>query len=348
MEGIAIKAMVSELAPVIREFVEEATSVLAKENDALKARLAKLEERELPVAVHGNKGEPGADGQDGADGRDGRSVDDIEVVQDGGAIELAFALGDERKTFKVNLPEGAPGQDGEPGSDGRDGIDGADGKDGADGRDGHDVEDISVTQTGPVVEFGFQVADTRTVFELELPAGPQGEDGERGPEGPVGKLTAVKAWTDEVHYEGAVRTHSGATWQALRDTAKEPPGDDWICIAERGVDGVDGRSFELREVWSAEEEYNALDVVTLNGASFAAKKDSPGECPGPDWKLLASQGKRGAPGERGQRGEPGPPGPHVKEMSIDDDGLLSVVNADGSIVTCDLYPLLSRIERKGL
>lgn len=315
-----------------------------------RARTAELEmrvltattlEKELREKIASLKdGDPGAAGQDGVDGVDGRSVDDIEVVQDGAALELAFSLGGERKSFNVDLPEGPPGPEGERGSDG---VDGSSGKDGIDGRNGHDVDEITVTQDGPIVEFGFQVDDVRTVFEVELPAGPKGEPGERGDEGPTGKLASVEAWVDQVHYEGAVRTHKGATWQALRDTAKEPPSDEWVCIAARGIDGIDGRSFELREVWSADEEYRALEVVTLNGASFVARKDNPGECPGPDWKLLASQGKRGAPGERGPRGEPGPAGPSIKALTVDDEGLLTLINVDGSVVTCDLYPVLAKL-----
>lgn len=256
------------------------------------------------------------------------------------------------------------GEQGPPGRDGVDGIgrDGVDGKDAdmeivaeqvrdlvaaipppQDGRDGHDVENIEVTQNGAIVEFAFTVANVRTEFEVELPAGPPGRDGDPGKEGPMGKMSAVLPWADEVHYEGSMRTHLGATYQALRDTAKEPPSEDWACLAERGADG---RSLRLRETWSADEEYRELDIVTLNGASFAARKDDPGECPGPDWKLLASQGKRGAPGERGQRGEPGSAGPPVKAIAIDDEGLLTLENADGSKVICDLYPLLARIDRK--
>jgi hypothetical protein len=30
-------------------------------------------------------------------------------------------------------------------------------------------------------------------------------------------------------------------------------------------------------------------------------------------------------------------------MAVDDDGMLTLTNADGSRVTCDLYPLLSRL-----
>jgi len=51
-------------------------------------------------------------------------------------------------------------------------------------------------------------------------------------------------------------------------------------------------------------------------------------------------GKDGAPGERGFAGAP------VVTMDINDDGLLTLTNADGSTVTADFYPLLSRL--KGL
>lgn len=233
--------------------------------------------------------------------------------------------------------------------------DGEPGKDGEDGAHGHGVDAIEVTQTDAVVEFAFAVGDVRYEYEVELPAGPPGqpgkdaepaEPGEPGKDGKDGKLTPAAPWVDEIAYEGAVRTHNGATYQALRDTAKEPPHEDWACLAERGVDGSDGRSFNIRDTWNADEEYKALDVVALSGSSFAALKDNPGACPGPDWKLIAGRGKSGRPGEPGRRGEPGPPGPPVKAMTVNDEGLLTLENADGSTVTCDLYPLLSRIDRK--
>lgn len=233
-------------------------------------------------------------------------------------------------------------KDGEPGADGKDGIDGEPGKDGADGRDGHDVEDIDVTQADDIVVFGFTVGDARMEFETRLPAGPPGVDGEPGKDGPAGKLEAVEPWSDQVHYEGSIRTHGGATYQALKDTAKEPPSEDWVCIAERGADG---RSLSLAGTWDDKTEYRELEIVTLNGGSFAARKDNPGECPGPDWKLLASQGKTGKPGERGRPGDRGPPGPPVKSLTVDPEGLLTLENADGSTVTCDLYPVLAKLDR---
>jgi hypothetical protein len=117
-----------------------------------------------------------------------------------------------------------------------------------------------------------------------------------------------------------------------------PPGLD-------GKDGVDGRSFVIRGTWLESETYQALDVVAINGASFAARREDPGPCPGEGWQLIAAQGKRGNPGERGAgaKGERGMPGVSAMVLDVDDQGLLTLTNADGSTVTCDLYPLLRKL-----
>jgi hypothetical protein len=87
--------------------------------------------------------------------------------------------------------------------------------------------------------------------------------------------------------------------------------------------------------------------VALGGASFGARRDDPGPCPGDGWQLIAAQGKRGNAGERGAsvKGERGLPGVAPASMAVDDDGLLTLTNADGSTVACDLYPLLSKLVR---
>lgn len=163
-----------------------------------------------------------------------------------------------------------------------------------------------------------------------LPAAKDGKDG---------MLPVVREWSDQVHYKTHVVAHAGSTYQALRDTAKAPPHDDWICLARAGADGL---SFSIKGTWDATGGYQKLDVVTLNGASFAARNDLPGPCPGEGWQLIAMQGKQGKPGPA-LKGDRGLPGPMIQSMSVDDDGMLSVKNSDGSVVTCDLYPLLSRI-----
>lgn len=222
-------------------------------------------------------------------------------------------------------------KDGIDGKDGRDGLDGLPGRDGVDGKDG---------APGANGEPG---RDGRDGVD-----GSAGRDGERGPEGPPGKLPIVREWSEGVHYEGETVSHLGSTYQALRDTGRAPPNEDWHCIASAGRDGMDGRSFRIRGTWAEGESYQALDVVALGGASFAARRDEPGACPGDGWQLIAAQGKRGNPGERGasgKTGERGNAGPPAIAADVDDQGMLTITNGDGSTVTCDLYPLLSRLQR---
>jgi hypothetical protein len=148
--------------------------------------------------------------------------------------------------------------------------------------------------------------------QIREPAdGPCGEPGPRGEPGPPGKIEQSNGYVeDAVHYRGDIVTHRGSTYQARRDTAREPPHEDWVCVAHAGVDGKDGRdgrSLEVRGLFSDKETYKALDIVALNGGSFIAKKDNPGPCPGAGWQLIASQGKRGDKGERGLQGISGVP-----------------------------------------
>lgn len=222
-------------------------------------------------------------------------------------------------------------KDGVDGKDGIDGIDGAVGKDGAPGDKG---------------EPGLSVAGERG------PEGPRGEPGipgERGERGPIGQrgeigrpgtLPVARAWADQISYQGEVVMHQGSTWQAQRDTGREPPHEDWVCLARSGRDGA---SLQVRGTWSDGKDYAALDVAVVNGGAFVAKRDKPGPCPGDGWQLMASQGKQGKPGEKGAKGDPGASGPAVIAMTCDDQGMMTLLNSDGSEVNCDLYPLLMQL-----
>ena len=183
----------------------------------------------------------------------------------------------------------------------------------------------------------------RALEEVRTLSRNPGKDGERGAEGPAGKLPVVREWVDKIHYQSDVVSHAGATFQALCDTAREPPHDDWQCIASAGQSGTDGRSFEVLGTYDPAKQYQKLSVVALNGASFSAKRDNPGPCPGEGWQLMATQGKQGKPGERGERGLKGDAGPPVVGLSISKDAVLTLTNGDGSTVDLDLYPLLSSL-----
>ncbi len=174
--------------------------------------------------------------------------------------------------------------------------------------------------------------------------GAAGAQGERGIEGSRGKLPSVRAWTDRIHYEGDVVVHGGGTYQAKCDTAKMPGHDDWLVLAAPGVDGKDGRdgingkSFRVRDTYgSTVIDYQALDIVTLNSTWFIAKKDNPGQCPGPDWKA-GPVGKQGKPGEKGAQGiagikgvqgDKGAPGLEIVGWKLDKYTAIPVMS-DGS------------------
>ena len=210
-------------------------------------------------------------------------------------------------------PAGAQGERGEPGEQGPPGQRGADGEPGEQGLPGE--------------------------------RGADGLPGERGIDGAPGKMPVVGPWADRVHREAEIVTHAGAVFQALRDTGKAPPHDDWRCIVPAARDG---RSFNLRATWSPEEAYRHLDVVVLDGGAFVARCDDPGPCPGEGWQLIVARGKPGRPGDRGpqgERGAPGVPGPAVTGLELDHTGMMTLTNADGSTVEHDIAPVLSRLLR---
>jgi len=71
------------------------------------------------------------------------------------------------------------------------------------------------------------------------------------------------------------------------------------------------RSLEVAGTYNPSVRYRALDVVALNGGSFAARVDDPGPCPGSDWQLVACQGKVGRPGRDGTDGKAGRDAPRI-------------------------------------
>ena len=179
-------------------------------------------------------------------------------------------------------PQGAPGP---PGEVGEQGPPGATGEPGERGLPGEAI-------IGPAGEQGIP--------------GPPGATGERGPQGPPGSLPVAEAWSDKVWYAGAVTTHHRASWQAIRDTGREPPHDDWIMLAAAGTDAPVG---EVCGAYAAGRAYRKFDLVCHDGCEWRARRDDPGPLPGDGWALSAVQGKRGGRGEQGERGLPGERGP---------------------------------------
>ena len=280
-----------------------------------------------PEGPTGPFGEQGPQGERGEDGKQGEKGEKGEAGIPGPATQGEQGA------------KGDPGRQGEPGPQGPAGEPGHDGQSGAKGDAG------ACGDPGPPGPPG-QV-------------GPQGERGLQGPEGPPGKLPIVKTYEPgEVHYSGDVVVHQGSTWQAAKDTAHPPPHRDWIGLAFRGLDGVDGITPQVRGLWEAEGEYHRLDIVALNGSSFIARADKPGPCPGPGWQLLVSEGKRGKPGEsitgpRGERGLPGErgprgePAPHLTGWHLDRRQYRAIGKmSDGSETVLELRPLFEQFQKE--
>lgn len=156
--------------------------------------------------------------------------------------------------------------------------------------------------------------------------------------GPAGTMPIATVWTDEVHYAGAVVTHAGATWQARRDTGKEPRAGspDWICLVPAPSEP---RSFRLRGTYDPASQYDELDVVVIKGSSFVAKRNDPGDCPGDGWQLNAQTGR---PGEK-VKGDDGKAAPKIMGVDLDDTQLVFRFDQGAPDLRVDLYPVLKSI-----
>jgi hypothetical protein len=213
----------------------------------------------------------------------------------------------------AELKDGKDGDRGEAGPSGEKGDAGERGEKGEPGERGEHGEKGEKGETGQAGEKG-QAGDQGERGEQGA-AGAQGVAGERGlpgqdgATGKPGQIASVEAFVDgEVHYEGNIVSHRGATYQARCDTAKPPPHDDWACIAARGLDAAMPK---IVGTFKEGEPYSFMNIVALSGSSFIARTDDPGPCPGEGWQLIASagHGKTGKPGPQGDRGEAGQRGP---------------------------------------
>src|SRR5262249_10062750 len=107
----------------------------------------------------------------------------------------------------------------------------------------------------------------------------------------LARLPLVKAWdADAVHYLGDVVVHEGTTYQARRDTGKEPPHRDWILLAAAGCAGKDADRVVVAKHVGDQREAPLRDYSDEAVAKLPPAKD----------------GARGLQGERGARGEAAP------------------------------------------
>jgi hypothetical protein len=345
--ALRITAAIADLARKDAERELLLTRLVQDVNDRVNARLATVRDGiDGRDGAAGPAGEIGPQGERGPPGGPGPAGAPGERGADGavGPTGEAGALGERGPPGEPGPagPAGARGADGavgpagEAGLQGERGVAGEPGRDGAPGERGSDGDVGPAGEVGPMGERGLPGEAGRDgapgARGSDGLAGAPGERGLQGPEGPPGKFPVVKGWSERVHYEGEVVLHGGATYQAAKDTGKEPgSSEDWLCIAARGADG---RGFVVRGTYSGDKEFAANDIVACNGGSFVALKDGAGACPGPDWQLIAGPGKRGdkgLPGDRGLRGEPGDQGVSIVGWIVDSKAYAATpVMSDGT------------------
>jgi len=209
----------------------------------------------LPIPEKGDPGEPGAPGHDGQNGEDGQPGRD---GKDG--VGLAGMMIDRAGEAIATLTDGTMIKLGP--IVGRDGVDGAPGEPGKDGRDGKDLDDIHVTQSGSLVEFAFQIGETRSVYEVELPAGPPGENGKDAYPGEAKGLFDPNA-----EYRAMdVVSHNGSEWRAKHDNPGDLPGAGWMLSACKGKRGDVGKGQPGRDAAAPVAAYLKADnlIITLS------------------------------------------------------------------------------------
>jgi hypothetical protein len=216
------------------------------------------------------------------------------------------------ETVKARLAEvrnGEPGERGEkgdPGERGEKGVPGAAGEKGERGEPGIGLD-------GPP---GPQGSPGERGEPGEAIHGPPGEQGIPGPPGAF--LEPIEWKAGAVHYERQIVTHGGSTWHARRDTASEPPGEDWALIAAAGAAGRDAPIGEVCGMFDARRTYRRFDLVSWHGSEWRAKHDKPGPLPSDGWALAGQSGSRGKAGERGPPGPPGRDAARIVDWAVDE------------------------------
>jgi hypothetical protein len=296
-----ISSMRAEMIERLAAFTADVNKRLANVHDGEPGRNGR-DGDPGPVGPIGETGAPGPIGPQGEPGRNGES----------GLQGLRGEIGPKGEA-------GAPGPIGPQGEPGRNGESGPKGVQGERGLSGERGDRGVPGEKGDPGEPGRNGAN-----------GERGLPGERGEAGPRGSLAGIVPWTDRIFYAGDLAAHLGSSWQAARDTAREPgTSDDWRLIAAAGAPGA---SFAIRGTFSAAEKYRALDVVTLDHGWFVARRDNPGPVPGPGWQSgpVGKRGEKGLPGDKGPKGDPGKAAPHWVGTKIEDKTIVAVLS-DGTL-----------------
>lgn len=292
--------------------VAEAEKAIVAAVEPLLKRIEALESRQL------EKGEPGAPGVGVTDAFFDSEGMFVLTLSDGTARKLAVAVEEPPQEPLEPLLERIAALEARPTPER-----GETGADGPPGRDGLSVKTMLVDRDG---HLRCVMADG-TDHDLGEVVGKDGADGSAGEKGDKGD--PGRDGIDGKDGRDGIDGKDGA------------PGTDGLP----GKDAYHGQALGLYDPGMA---YRELDVVSLNGSEWRAKRDDPGPLPGDGWMLSAQKGKRGEQGVAGARGPEGKPGKDAAEiiqMTLDSTTMkLIVVFSDGNSQEADFEPFARQIQ----
>jgi len=276
-----LKADNAELRIIAREAVASYEAKLAAIHVDLEAKVV----ARLAELRDGKDGRDGIDGKDGAPGLAGK---------DGAPGESIVGPKGEPGLNGKDGRDGSDGKDGLPGADGKNGLVGPPGRDGADGKDGPDGK---AGEPGPAGRDGTDGPPGKDGPAgrdgVDGPPGINGRDGDPGPQGERG--ADGKDGRDGL--DGAVGKQ-GPPGQNGKDGVDGAPGER----GERGADGSPGKLPIVKGEYVEGDVYYEADVVTFNGGTYQAKRDTAKSPQHADWICLAAAGQAGKDGADGKDG----------------------------------------------
>lgn len=167
--------------------------------------------------------------------------------------------------------------------------------------------------------------------------GDPGEPGGRGEPGHDGTGIDSPPWKPGVYREGApVQHHLGQYFRALRDTASEPPGDDWQRVGSAGFRLVGGHA-EGRQYLQGDLFVRDFGLFCWHAgeAHLWIGRGAKGE-----------PGQRGLPGEPGARGKDGLDGALIETIEVRGSRMVLVQRRPGggtNEILVDMVPLLEGV-----
>lgn len=266
MDGTAIKAMMAEIAPVIRDYVAAETGPLVKRlaelesrpapelDSVLILRLVKEEVAKIPPAENGKDADPEQVASLVAE-EVGRAVSALPAPQDGKSVEIEEVLpaiaaevgkavadlpvprhvkgvvvnrdGEGIYTYSDGTTENIGKIVGKDGLDGKDGADGLPGEPGKDGRDGFSLNDFDANVSEDGRSVIMSFEQDADRFEVEMKF-------------PVPIYRGV--FKDGEGYEpGDMVTWGGSVWHCDEKTTAKPDVGPWRLSVKKGRDGKDAK-----------------------------------------------------------------------------------------------------------